>query len=60
MYLITSTSTFHHESTYKVQVHSFLGKCTKVHSEYFQNVLEYNQEYISITEQFLYPDNKHT
>ena len=36
------------------------GKCTKVHSEYFQNVLKYNQEYISITEQFLYSENQTT
>ena len=39
----------------QLQVHSVLGKCTKVHSEYFQNVLKYNQEYISITEQFFVP-----
>ena len=29
-----------------------------MYSKYFQNVLKYNQQYISITKQFCYPDNQ--
>ena len=43
-----STSTFHFGEMY----------LSTVHSEYFQNVLKYNQEYILIPSNFLYPENQ--